>query len=694
MADEAIEAAATLATSPVAPRSHKHPTIHDLRLRVLSGSAVMIVSSVLVGLFNLAYNFAVAHELGADRFGHASAAYTILMLLSSVTLSFQLLCSKFVARADSQAERVAIYHLLHRRSWIGGMGIGLVLASSSSAVAHYLNLPSPLLVQILAIGTVFYIPLGTRRGFMQGTYDFVPLAVNYTLEVVIKLVGAVVLISAGDGVPGVVGAISASVVVAYFVGIPRKQHASEAPLQATLRSGMGEGVQALVFFIGQVIINNLDIILVKHFFTATQAGVYAAIALIGRIVYMLTWSVVSSMFPFSAGIRSEGRGSRAVLSTALLLASGISTVFILCAAVAPSQLWPILLGKGFPAEGSHFYSSLLVLYAVTTAIYSLSVVIMTYEISRKIGNVSWLQLGFSAAIIVGIYLFHGTLQTVVNVQLVLMLVLLFTVSLPFLREIRSDSPLADLAELPDGSYGLRKICRIHENEVIADFLRGEFYQDEFKRFRKRFALLVSHPDFSNERENSLRRALLFRRRGRLWRELPADTEWWEVELTPQDISRIRVFPRNQWLRYGIPSFLLPETVERIRSRILSRSNDTFLEKLRSLSLEMKTQEESQFRSVILITLNERTPLTIIEGNHRMTAAALGVPDEVHRRFRFMCGFSPHMAECCWYQTDVSTLWRYAKNTIGYYVSHRRKIAAEITAGIECAADIDEPQSAA
>jgi hypothetical protein len=53
-----------------------------------------------------------------------------------------------------------------------------------------------------------------------------------------------------------------------------------------------------------------------------------------------------------------------------------------------------------------------------------------------------------------------------------------------------------------------------------------------------------------------------------------------------------------------------------------------------------------------------------------------------------------MAECCWYQTDISTLWRYAKNTIGYYVSHRRKIAAEISAGITTGADIDEPQSAA
>ena len=118
--------------------------------------------------------------------------------------------------------------------------------------------------------------------------------------------------------------------------------------QTTLRAGMEEGVQAVIFFIGQVIINNLDIVLVKHFFDATQAGVYAAVALIGRVVYMLSWSVVSSMFPFSAGVRSSEKDSRAVLTTALLLASGISGLFILAAWMMPRGLWHILLGAGFP----------------------------------------------------------------------------------------------------------------------------------------------------------------------------------------------------------------------------------------------------------------------------------------------------------------------------------------------------------
>ncbi len=682
MGDEGIEAAAAVVMPP-SPHGPRRPKIRDLRRGVVSGSAIMLVSSVFVGVINLLYNFAVAHKLGAGQFGHASAIYTVLMLLSSVTLSFQLLCSKFVARSDSESERIAIYNLLHRRSWMGGLGLGLALLAGSSAISNYLNLPSPLLVRVLAIGIVFYVPLGTRRGFMQGTYDFIPLAVNFSLEAVVKLVGAVVLMSAGYSVEGVVGAISASLIVAYFVAIPRKHHLGKVQ-QTTLRAGMEEGVQAVIFFIGQVIINNLDIVLVKHFFDATQAGVYAAIALIGRVVYMLSWSVVSSMFPFSAGVRSSEKDGRTVLTTALLLAAGISGLFILAAWLMPRGLWHILLGAGFPAESHNFYSSLLMLYALTTAIYALSVVLMTYEISRKIGNVSWLQLGFSAAIIVGIYIFHDTLHSVITVQLVLMLVLLLLVSLPFLR--RSTSSMTEAEASPYDS-GLRKIRRVDENVVIAEFLRGEFYQGEFTGYRQRFTELVSHPDFSNERENILRKALLYRRRGRLWRELPPDTEWWEVELTPTDVQRMRVFPRNQWLRYGVPNFLLGETAERIRGRIVSNSNDAFIDKLRSLSLEMK--QDSVFSSVILITIDEATPITIIEGNHRMTAASLGAPEEVHRRFRYLCGFSPRMAECCWYQTDVSTLWRYAKNTVSYYLKHRRQIAAEISAEL-----LDEPGEAA
>ena len=161
--------------------SIQQPDATTVRARVLGSSMIMLIGSGLVGLMNLIYNLAIAHGLGAAGFGHASAVYTVLMLLSSVTLSFQLLCSKFVAQADSVEAKIGIYKFLLRRAWVYGTGITLLLVLSSSVITEYLNLPTRNYIILLAAGTLFFIPLGVRRGLLQGTYDFPHLALNFVL---------------------------------------------------------------------------------------------------------------------------------------------------------------------------------------------------------------------------------------------------------------------------------------------------------------------------------------------------------------------------------------------------------------------------------------------------------------------------------------------------------------------------------
>ena len=133
------------------------------------------------------------------------------------------------------------------------------------------------------------------------------------------------------------------------------------------------------------------------------------------------------------------------------------------------------------------------------------------------------------------------------VQTVLMMALLVWVSVPFLRVEIYKRPRTLLT--PQAHTGLKKLRRVTEDEAISEFLKGEFYQREFDRYREPFLEVVTCPDLSNAADNRLRRALLYRRRGRLWREIPADTEWWEVELQRSDLERIRVFPRDQWRRH-------------------------------------------------------------------------------------------------------------------------------------------------
>ena len=70
-------------------------------------------------------------------------------------------------------------------------------------------------------------------------------------------------------------------------------------------------------------------------------------------------------------------------------------------------------------------------------------------------------------------------------------------------------------------------------------------------------------------------------------------------------------------------------------------------------------------AVLLIGIDGYHPLTIVEGNHRMAAALLTMPESAHRRFRFYCGLSPNMNLCCWHHTDLRSLSRYARHTFRY-----------------------------
>lgn len=206
---------------------------------------------------------------------------------------------------------------------------------------------------------------------------------------------------------------------------------------------------------------------------------------------------------------------------------------------------------------------------------------------------------------------------------------------------------------------MRRLRRITEQEAIAEFLKSEFYHDEFHPFRGRFERLVLQADVTNAAENALRRALLYCRRRHMWRELPVNTEWWEIQIEPADLKLIRVFPRAQWRRIAKGSLLLLDVTGRIRTERSIRRARKCVTKVHAISESLRRGDG--LGCALLIGVDESSALTILEGNHRLTAALMEYDNLPPKQLRVFCGFSPQMHECCWYQTDLSTLWRYAKN---------------------------------
>lgn len=630
----------------------------SLQARILSGSFVLLSGSGLTMAINLVYNIAIARFLGPRGFGHATVVYTILTLLSGVTLAFQIVSTKVVAQQSTADGKTAVYRFFHRNSWICGIIVALGLVAFERPISDYLNLDDLSLVALIAIGAAFYVPLGVRRGYIQGACGFHSLAINMIVEQAVRLGGSLALILMGTGVQGVIVANSAAIAIAYYtVRVKVSGHAPNPLRRSYVASEIG---QAAVFFAGQMLISNCGIVLVNHFFAASEAGLYAAVAMVGRVIFSMSQAVVNSTFPLVAGTDEGQRRDLRVIATALMLVLGTGTVIALGLCVAPSSIWTHLFGAGFVVTGKYSISYLLALYAFATVIYSLGAVIITFEMSYKIANTSYVQLAFSGVLVAGICLFHNNLREVVLVQLVLMVVLFIFVAVPFL--VTSLTGSRELAHGPS-DRPFRLIRRVSEDEVIAEFLASDFLCSEFREYQS-MRELVASPNLDDPDENDKRRALLFIRHLALWKELPTDTEWYEVKVGEADLPNIRVFPRAQWRKVARGSFSAVEVAEGMRTR-KHLLEESFVNKIAELS-DCLSKGATDFAAVILIGVNENEPVTVLDGNHRLTAAILATPSRL-KSLRFLCGLSPHMSECCWYNSNLVTLFRYGKNVLTHAV---------------------------
>lgn len=639
-----------------------------LPARILSGSFVLLSGSGLATATNFGYNIAVARFLGPNGFGHATAVYTLLTLISAVTLSFQIISAKVVAQQSSAEGKYAGYRGFHRGAWACGILIAVLLLAFQKAIADYLNLPSSMLVALLAIGAAFYVPLGSRRGYLQGAYGFRRLATNLVLEGAVRLGGSLLLMLCGLGVRGVIAANSAAVAAAYLAIMP--EAATRMPNPIRLLYALRETSQAIVFFSGQVLINNCDIVLVKHYFLPQAAGLYAAVAMVGRVIYAFSSAVVNSMFPLVAGTSEEERKDLKVIATSLLLVLTIGAGLALGLRFAPASIWTAFFGAKFQIAGEHGLPYLLALYAITTVIYSLSAVIITYEMSYKIANTSWIQLAFSGVVIAGICRFHTSLRQVILVQLVLMVALFIFVAIPFLVDSLTGSDKTQQS----GFGPMRLIRQVSEDEVIAEFLKSDFGKPDFVDYHDSLGGIVGSPNLDDPVENGKRRALFFIRHLALWNELPPDTEWFELEVREADLGRIRVFPRAQWRKIAGGNFSISRIIDCMSKR-RNALDGRFLVKIETIRDRM-LRDDTALGPVILIGAKDDEPLTILDGNHRLVAAMLASPSRAHR-LRFLCGLSPRMTECCWYNTNMTTLLHYGGNLVRHVVRRPKAELARI-----------------
>ena len=399
------------------------PTAPVMRSPLLTGSALLFISATLVNAGNYLFNLLLGRWLGPAAFADLSLVVTLFLVTSFITAGLQTPAARFGAlfAADHDLQGLADVRRWGKRraGWIG-VGLMLVLALGAPLWASFFSTASLWPFVIFGIFIPFYMLQGVDRGLLQGRTKFGWLAVTYQTEMWSRLAISLILVALGFGINGAVFGIGLSFVAAWFVArrVGRDMPAAQPLAQDMSKEILLFTAPVLVAQLGQILINNSDILIVRRFFTAEEAGAYAALALIGRMVFFATWSIVTAMFPIVAQRFRRGEAHRPLyyLSLGIVLAGSLAIIGV--TALFPTQIVHLLFGEAYAS-----IAPLLWVYAVATMFYALANVVINYRLSIGSTGGTYLAITAGVAQVTFLWVWHDSLAQVVWIQVWLMAIL-------------------------------------------------------------------------------------------------------------------------------------------------------------------------------------------------------------------------------------------------------------------------------
>ncbi|TVZ47732.1 oligosaccharide flippase family protein [Olleya sp. Hel_I_94] len=393
-----------------------------LKTKKISPEQLFMLSVLAVNGGNYLYNLILGRVLGPAQFADAAVLITFLLVLSFVAMTFQLVTAKFSVVFENDTFKNFISKI-YKNATIVGLGLGALIIVFANQLQALFNTSSSSMFTIFGVGVPLYFLMSVNRGVFQGKKEFKSLSITYQAEMLSRLVITLALIFLFDIQSSVV--IAVGILISFGFGlVPFKF--KNLNFKKTIAIEASQSKQVKSFFIitafyefTQIIINNSDILLVKHYFDAYDAGLYASLALIGRIVYFVAWMFIMLSLPTVVQLKKEGKATAPILFKYVGYIAAIATAIVIGCALFPETAITILFGDSYLTM-----APLLWKYALATGLFAISNIFAYYYLSldRYIpvvisGVFGMLQMGL-------VIFFHDSLEQVVHMQIIAMVSLL------------------------------------------------------------------------------------------------------------------------------------------------------------------------------------------------------------------------------------------------------------------------------
>jgi len=411
--------------------------------------SLMFIATVIAGSINFFFHIVMGNLLSPETYGEFSALYALFFFLSYILIkTLRDINARFVSKFKGRD-----YHhlipLFHSRMTIRMLIFGtitlLIFSAASGFFTSFLHISSNTLVLLVGLAFVFTWIIPINSGTMQGLQRFKNLSAIIIFQASAKFIIGTGLVIIGFGIFGaiiglVIGLFLVLILSFYLVrdvvklrftkskssliddpSKIEKLRDNETRMMNLESSDVAKfSLHVLIAVSCLTIPTNIDILIVKHFFTSQETALYTAASVFGKMIYFLPVGITLVMYPKVVEAQTKMDGTWNILTRSIIYTIVPTGLIVLMLWLFPS----FFLGLFYPDVYTDA-SSILRLYGPFMFFFSLISVLVHYNMALNRYGFIYFFACYSISGLALIWFHHESLEQILQIFLGISIIFFF-----------------------------------------------------------------------------------------------------------------------------------------------------------------------------------------------------------------------------------------------------------------------------
>jgi len=391
--------------------------IENIRKDVfLQRYAIYFGGSMVVAFLNYLFHPILGRLLSPASFGDIQALISILTQAGVLLGAFSIVAVNITTNVENHKERDAVISELQKIAFYIVVVASILVLVFSQTLQEFLNFTSVSPFFGLALILPLIVAVTFRNAYLQGSGRFVELSLGGIVSSSGRLLLSAGLILLGWGLFGAVaGLVLAQVALLIYLVFKTRDtlHLTFSSSIHVLEKGRVKeeiiyGFLVLFSTLLVAVMYTSDVLIVKRYFDAHDAGIYSGISAIAKIIFFVVAPVATVMLS-SIKLKQSFKENRKTLLKSLLIAIGVGVASLSTFYLFYDMVVRVLIGENYLSLGYLLPKAGLVM--LLSAILN---VLVFYFLALRRYVLVWVScIGIiTMFLLVGLY--HETISDILN----------------------------------------------------------------------------------------------------------------------------------------------------------------------------------------------------------------------------------------------------------------------------------------